>query len=115
MANPTNDPQQRKLLSVLCHASPLLNFIVIPVAVPIVIMATTTDPVVKANAKESINFFISVFIWYIISAILSLVLIGFVMFAVVGLASVILPIVAIIKVLENPDQPYRYPYIFRLF
>ncbi|HIK36824.1 MAG: DUF4870 domain-containing protein [Geminocystis sp.] len=115
MISPTYDPQQRKLLSIACHASPLLNFIVLPVFVPIVIVATTNDPIVKANAKESINFFISVFIWYIIAAVLCLILIGFLLLPLIGIMSVVLPIIAIIAVLKNPDQPYRYPFIFRLF
>ncbi|NEO62939.1 MAG: DUF4870 domain-containing protein, partial [Moorea sp. SIO4G2] len=33
---------------------------------------------------------------------------------ILGLVSLIMPIIALVKVLENPNQPYRYPYIFRV-
>jgi uncharacterized protein len=109
-----NELEKRKLLSVLCHASPFLSFLVLSVAVPIVIMATTDDSVVKANAKESLNFFINLFIYGIIAFVLTFVLIGFLMYIILFAVSVILPIIAVIKVINNPEEPYRYPFIFRL-
>lgn len=107
--------KQRQLLSVLCHASPLLSFLILTVIVPIIIMAITDDSIVKANAKEAINFFINLFIYGIVAFVLCFVFIGFVLYPILFLVSIILPIIAVIKVLENPEQIYRYPFIFRLF
>ncbi|WP_424102465.1 DUF4870 domain-containing protein [Moorena producens] len=109
-----NDIDQRKLLSVLCHGSIFLNFLVVPIAIPIVIFLLTEDSVVKENAKETINFHICLYIYWVICLILAVVIIGIPLLFILGLVSLIMPIIALVKVLENPNQPYRYPYIFRV-
>ncbi|MEQ8754744.1 MAG: DUF4870 domain-containing protein [Coleofasciculus sp. G1-WW12-02] len=106
--------EQRKLLSALCHGSIFLSSALISVAIPIVILFVTDDPIVKANAKEALNFHINLYIYACISIVLIVVLIGFFLLALLGLVSLIMPILALIKVLDNANQPYRYPFIFRL-
>lgn len=105
---------QRKLLSVVCHGAIFFSSMVIAIAIPIVILFTTTDSVVKANAKESLNFHINLYIYGLIAAMLTIVLIGIPLLMVLGLISFIMPIIAIIQILSSPDEPYRYPFIFRL-
>jgi uncharacterized Tic20 family protein len=70
------------------------------------------------EAKESLNFQISVAIFvlgfYILGTILSFIIIGLLLFAVavaVSIAGVVFAIVAGIKV--NGGGTYRYPYTFR--
>lgn len=110
-----DDKKQRQLLSALCHASPLLSFLLLTVIVPIIIMAVTDDSIVKANAKEAINFFINLFVYGIVAFLLTFVLIGVLLYPVLFIISIVFPIIAVIKVLENPEAIYRYPFIFRLF
>lgn len=105
---------QGKLLSALCHGAIFISSTLISVGIPLVILFTTEDAVVKANAKESINFHINLYIYALIFGLLAIVLIGIPLLIGLGIASLILPIMAIIKVLEDPSQPYRYPFIFRL-
>ncbi|MEO1427594.1 MAG: DUF4870 domain-containing protein [Cyanobacteria bacterium J06633_8] len=105
---------QRKLLSALCHGAIFFSSMIVSVAIPIVILFTTKDSVVKANAKESLNFHINLYIYGLIAGILCLVFIGFLLLPVLGLISIVMPIIALIKVLDSPDEPYRYPLIFRL-
>ncbi len=109
------DTSQRKLLSALSHGSVFLTALVLPVVIPIAVLFTTSDSVVKANAKESLNFYINLFIYGIISGILCIVFIGFLLLGLLGIISFIMPIIAIVRVLDNPDEPYRYPFIFRFF
>ena len=40
---------------------------------------------------------------------------GFAILGLVGLFSVIAPLIAIVSVLANPHEPYRYILIFKLF
>ena len=106
--------QQRKLLSALCHGAIFLSSLFVSVAIPIVILFTTEDSVVKQNAKESLNFHINLYIYAMIAFLLIFVLIGFPLLIILGIISLIMPIIAIVRVLDAPNQPYRYPLIFRL-
>lgn len=108
------DSDLRKLLSALCHGSIFLSALVISVGVPIAIFFISEDPVVKDNAKEALNFHLNLWIYGVVFSILILIVIGFALLALLGIASLVLPIIAIFKVLENPDRPYRYPFIFRI-
>lgn len=108
------DANQRKLLSALCHGAIFFSSTIVTVAIPIVILFITEDSVVKANARESLNFHINLYIYGFIAAILTVVLIGFLFIPVLGLISIVMPIIALVQVLNSPDQPYRYPFIFRL-
>lgn len=109
---------QRKILSILCHATLFFSSTILSIAVPIVLMVAINDNVVKANAKESLNFHLNVWIYGLVLVALALTIINFrLLFLFVFLlviATLILPIFAIIKILKNPQKPYRYPFIFRL-
>ncbi|HBB32386.1 MAG TPA: DUF4870 domain-containing protein [Cyanobacteria bacterium UBA8803] len=106
--------EKRKLLSALCHGAIFLSSLVVSIAIPIVILFISNDPVVKENAKESLNFHINLYIYASIFILLIFVLIGIPLLIVLGIISLIMPIIALVKVLDNPDLPYRYPFIFRL-
>lgn len=116
------DPDKRRLLSALCHGACFFSATVVAVGIPIAIIFLTDDSVTKANAKEALNFQISIFIAAFLSmlaiSILTFILIGFLIAPLLLLPlllfSIIAPIIAIIKVLEEPSQPYRYPLIVRL-
>ena len=45
--------EQRKLLSALCHGSIFFSSMIVSIAIPLVILFTTEDSIVKANARES--------------------------------------------------------------
>ncbi|KAB8332967.1 DUF4870 domain-containing protein [Scytonema tolypothrichoides VB-61278] len=105
---------QRKLLSAICHGAIFFSSTIVSIGIPIAIMLTTNDPVVKANAKESLNFHINLYIYAIVFVLLVLVAIGIPLLAVLTIVSFIMPIFAILRIVDNPDLPYRYPFIFRL-
>ncbi len=106
--------EQRKLLSALCHGSIFFSSMIVSIAIPLVILFTTEDSIVKANARESINFCINLFIYGLVATMLTVVLIGFIILPILVLISIVMPIIALVKVLDSPDEPYRYPFIFRL-
>ncbi|MEM1370210.1 MAG: DUF4870 domain-containing protein [Cyanobacteria bacterium P01_H01_bin.15] len=108
------DPDKRKLLSALCHGAIFFSSTVVSVVIPIAILVISDDPVVKANAKESLNFHFNIWVYGIIFGILAWLLIGIPLLVVLGIVSVVMPIIGIIKTLSNPDNPYRYPFLFRL-
>jgi uncharacterized protein len=109
-----NDPDTRKILSALCHGASLFSYTLICLGVPIAILLTSEDPIVKKNAKESLNFQINIIFYLIICFFLSFLIVGIPLLFVLIILSLILPIVAIVRVAGEPDKPYYYPFIFRL-
>jgi uncharacterized Tic20 family protein len=105
---------QRKILSALCHGSVFFSSLVVSIGIPIVVLLVNEDPVVQENAKESLNFHINLYVWAIFFALLIFMLIGIPLLFLLGIASFVMPIIAIMKVFHNPQRPYYYPFIIRL-
>lgn len=107
-----------KLLRASCHASALFSWSVIFVGLPIAVLFISDDPLIRDSAKEAINFQISMIILTIIATVLFFTVIGIplavLMYAYVGIASLVLPIIAIVSVCADPDKVYRYPLTVRL-
>ncbi|MBW4694912.1 MAG: DUF4870 domain-containing protein [Lyngbya sp. HA4199-MV5] len=109
-----DNQDRRKLLSALCHGAIFFSSTIVSIGIPIAILLITDDPVVKENAKESINFHINLFLYAILFGLLVLVAIGIPLLVLLGIASILLPIIAIVRVATEPQTPYRYPLILRL-
>ncbi|NMG09430.1 DUF4870 domain-containing protein [Brasilonema sp. UFV-L1] len=105
---------QRKLLSAVCHGAIFFSSTIVSIGIPIAIMLTTNDSIVKQNAKESLNFHINLYIYAIVFSLLVLVAIGIPLLAVLAIVSFLMPILAILHILDDPNLPYRYPFIFRV-
>ena len=111
------DPDKRKLLSALCHGSIFISAAVVSIGIPIAVLLVSDDPIVKENAKEAINFHFNIWLYGGIVGVLSVVTLGFLglfLVPILLLFNWIPPILAILKSLSDPDQSYRYPFIFRL-
>jgi|GEM_PF-121772 hypothetical protein len=140
--------RQRKLVSALCHGAIFLSSTIASIVIPLIVLIAAADPIVRTNAKESINFHISLFVYAIATIILgflglmlfslftedppftpnlpsdvalpiyllslSMMAIAALLFILLSVASLLLPIFAIVRVAKRPDQPFRYPLIFRL-
>lgn len=109
---------QRKLLSALCHGAIFLSSLLISIGIPGAILFISEDPIVKENARESINFHINLYLYAAAAGVLAITVIGIPIAIVLAIAlfvaSFIMPILAIVSALSNPAQPYRYPFIWRL-
>jgi uncharacterized Tic20 family protein len=66
---------------------------------------------VRAHAVESLNFNLTWLLYGIIAVILAFVLIGFLILAILGVAYVVLVIIASVQ--ANNGQMYRYPATIR--
>ncbi|MBE9197568.1 MULTISPECIES: DUF4870 domain-containing protein [unclassified Nodularia (in: cyanobacteria)] len=119
------DPDKRRLLSSLSHGAIFFSTTLFSIGVPIVITLISDDPVVKSNAKESINFHFNVWFWATVIGVpmgilsfLTFGLGGLLFFPLVALGFALhwgLTIWALLHCFNQPDQPFRYPFIFRLF
>jgi len=106
--------QRRKLLSALAHGAIFFSYTFIAIGIPIAILVISDDQVVKDNAKESINFHFNLYIYAAIFFLLIFVAIGIPLLMLLGVASFVLPIIAIVHSVSDPNKPYRYPFIYRL-
>ena len=108
--------QDEKTWGMLAHLSTLVGLIVPfgSVLGPLVVWLIKKDtmPFAAEQGKEALNFNITVLIAFIVSAILTIVLIGFLLMLVVGLAWLVLSILAALA--ANKGEAYRYPMTLRL-
>ena len=93
---------------------PLGGLVLLTLLGPLLIWRTRGQrmPFVAEQAKESLNFQITVFLWGLVFLVLALVLIGFLFLWALGLANVVLVIIAAVTV--SGGKPYRYPFCLRL-
>jgi uncharacterized Tic20 family protein len=75
-------------------------------------MKKDESPFVADQAKESLNFQISICIYALISFVLIIMIIGIFLLIGVGVAGVILTIIASVK--ASNGEAYRYPLTIRL-
>jgi uncharacterized Tic20 family protein len=111
------DQDKRKLLSALCHGSIFFSSLFVSIGIPIAVLFVSNDPVVKESAKEAINFHLNVWLYgaiITVPIVLSFGLLGTILVPIYFLFNWIPPVLAIIKSLNNPNESYRYPFIFRL-
>ena len=100
----------------LMHVSQLAGYIPVPglgFIAPIVLWLMNKDNSarVDANGKEIINFIISMIIYYVISGILCIILIGFVLLGLIAVLQIACAVLAAID--ANNGGNYRYPLTIR--
>ncbi len=114
-ASSANEAEERNW-AMFGHLSALVGFIVPlgSVVAPLVIWQIKKDtmPFAAEQAKESLNFNITVAIAAIISSILMMVLIGFLLLPIVVIAWLVLTVIA--GMAASRGENYRYPMTLRL-
>lgn len=106
---PMSDADQR-LWATLAH----VGGIVLGFLAPLVVWLVYKDRgrFVEEQSKEALNFQITIVIGYVISGITMIIGIGFILFFVVWVISIVFAIMAAIAV--NKGQAYRYPMTLRI-
>ncbi len=109
--------ENERTWGMLAHLSALVG-VVLPVIGcilgPLVVWLGRRDQsaFVDAQAKEALNFNISVVLGSIVCSLLMLVFIGFILIAALYIAWLVMTLIAAIKASEG--VAYRYPYTLRL-
>ena len=107
-------PDQERLWAMLSH---LLSFVAaylfLGFVAPLIVLLVfgPRSAFVRAHAVESLNFNLTWLLYGIIAVILAFVLIGFLILAILGVAYVVLVIIASVQ--ANNGQMYRYPATIR--
>lgn len=96
-------------LAILVHLGTLFGGFLVPLIVWLV--KKDESEFVAEHAKESLNFQISLILYFMASAILSLVLIGLFLLAALGVLNLVTVILA--TVAASKGEMYRYPLCIR--
>lgn len=105
-----NVSSDERTLAILVHLLSIF-FWIFPGLI-VYLLKKDESPYVAEHAKEALNFQISITIFYMISGILVLLLVGLLMMMVVYFVSLVLCIIATIKAADN--VLYKYPFNIRL-
>ncbi|HEV3505829.1 MAG TPA: DUF4870 domain-containing protein [Actinomycetes bacterium] len=111
---PPLSPDQERLWGMLAH---LLSFVAaylfLGFVAPLIIMLVfgPRSAFVRANAVESLNFNLTWLLYGIVAVILAFVLIGIPILIVLGIAYLVLVIIASVR--ANNGEVYRYPATIR--
>ena len=103
---PTDD---ERLFSMLIY---VLSF-PFPILGPLIIWLLKRDQseFVDYHGKEYFNFFVSYFIYGIISTILIILLVGIILYIILGIMALVLTIIAAVKAFQG--ERYRFPLVIR--
>lgn len=107
---PASSANDDKTIAALTHASGILFGFIVPLVVWL--LKKDQSAYLAENAKEALNFQITMLIAFVVSSMLIAVLIGLLLFPLVFVANVVLCIVAAVK--TNNGETYRYPMTLRL-
>ncbi|MCF7668477.1 MAG: DUF4870 domain-containing protein [Verrucomicrobia bacterium] len=109
---PERPDNQALLWATFCHLSALAVFIGIPlgnVIGPLVIWLIKRNemPIVDEHGKAALNFQISMSIYFIVSLVLALAVIGFFLLLAWMIMEIVFVIIAAVK--ANNGESYEYP------
>ncbi|MBE1161617.1 DUF4870 domain-containing protein [Dyella acidiphila] len=99
-------------LAMLTHLSGFVLSVIVPLIVWLLHKDRPDKAYLTTEAKEALNFQITVLLAWVISWVLLIILIGGLLMTVVWLANLVFCIVAAVKV--SSDGHYRYPFALRL-
>jgi uncharacterized protein len=113
---------KRRFFSLLCHGSIFLGSLVLPSAIPFIIFLLFDDSVIKETARETLNYHFNIWLYGAIAAGLgtffTALIITIPLAWLIGgaffLFHLVPPIFGILATLNTPNEPYRYPFIWRL-
>jgi uncharacterized Tic20 family protein len=97
-----------KLWASLAHLGGIISFLP---SLIIWLVLKDRGPKTNVEAKEALNFQITLAIGYVVGIILTLVFVGIILIWAIGIVSIIFSILGFVKV--NGGGSYRYPFAIR--
>jgi uncharacterized protein len=113
---------KRKLFSLLCHGSIFLGSLLFTSLIPLAVLLLFDDPVIKQTAKETLNYHFNIWLYgaitgalaFFFTALIITIPLAWIIGGAFTLFTLVPPIFGILATLNNPNEPYRYPFIWRL-
>jgi uncharacterized Tic20 family protein len=104
--------QEDRTLAMLTHLSGIILGFIVPLVIWLVNKDKPDKGWLNDQAKEALNFQITIAIAYVICMVLAVIIIGGLLAPVVWIINVIFCIIAGLK--ANEGAAYRYPFALRL-
>ena len=104
--------QEDRTLALLTHLSGIVLSFIVPLVLWLINKDKPEKEFLNDQAKEALNFQITVVIAWVIAIVLSAIAIGFLLYPVIWIGNLILCILAGVK--ANEGVAYRYPFALRL-
>lgn len=111
-SEPVESSSNDRNLAMLTHLSGFIFYFIVPLIVWLMHKDRADKTYLSGEAKEALNFQITMLIAWIVCWILKAILIGFLLMAVLWFVNLIFCIIAAVKV--SSDGHYRYPFALRL-
>ncbi|MBD8898075.1 DUF4870 domain-containing protein [Rhodanobacter sp. DHG33] len=99
-------------LAMITHLSGFLLSVIVPLIVWLVHKDRADKAYLVREAKEALNFQITVLIGYVVCGVLAVILIGALLGWLLWIANLVLCIIAAVRV--SSEGSYRYPFALRL-
>ncbi|MBG0719076.1 DUF4870 domain-containing protein [Microbacterium sp. 2C] len=103
------NPADERLWATLVHVGGIF-FYFVPALIGYLVLKDR-GPFVRAHTATALNFQLTLLIAYIVSSILTIVLIGFVLLGVIWVVNIVFSVIAAIK--ANKGEWYTYPATIR--
>ena len=102
---PASEPNNERSLAALVHASGIIFSFIVPLVVWL--LKKDESPYLGRQSVEALNFQITMIIGWVVSSILTVILIGFLLYLVVFIVNIVFCIIAAVK--ANRGEWYQYP------
>ena len=105
-------PEDQRTLALITHLSGIVLGFIVPLIIWLVNKDQQGKDFVNDQAKEALNFQITLLIVYVIGIVLSIILIGALINFAAWIACIVFSIIGGLK--ANSGEAYRYPFAIRL-
>ena len=105
-------PADQRTMALVAHILGIFTWFIGPLIIWMINKDDSSKSFVTDQAKEALNFQITITIAMLICIVLTIVIIGGLLAPIVGLLNVIFCIIAAVK--ANNGEAYRYPFALRL-
>lgn len=108
----TNVPSDQRTMALAAHLLGIFTWFIGPLIIWLINKDDPNKAFVTDQAKEALNFQITITIAMLICIVLTIVIIGGILAPIVGILNLVFCIIAAVK--ANNGEAYRYPFALRL-
>lgn len=105
-------PQEDRTIALITHLSGIIASFIVPLIIWLINKDKPEKSWITGQAKEALNFQITIVLAWFVAIVLSFVAIGFLLYPVIWIGNLVFCILA--GVAANKGEDYRYPVTLRL-
>ncbi len=105
-------PQEDRTIALITHLSGIIASFIVPLIIWLINKDKPEKSWITGQAKEALNFQITIILAWFVAIVLSFIAIGFLLYPVIWIGNLVFCILA--GVASNKGEDYRYPVSIRL-